>query len=699
MNTMKKSGGQHRGSTTQVSELPPLFIHSSWRTSSTWLWGKFRDDPLNLCYYEIFNEALSTITQEQIVKTGPDAWESGHPGGAAYYLEFLPLVKPGGGIGGHNSSMPFKNFIPSGGVGGSLSEEEEQYIELLLSHAADLKKRPILTDTRTLGRIVGLKRRFAGRHLFLFRNLFHHWASYTAQAERGNAYFLWTTKGIIEENLHDPFLRSIHEMYSMDVADARNPNWFYAFLLLHLYLYTFAFDHADVVIDASRLAVDERYARKVNKALRRKAECDVSLNGARRNIEFTYVLPADSAELRQTLYQATNTISGHLRPSKRASTFLGALLDDFFEELDRYRFYAGALTRVLVRNGGLLDERKELSILKEQQLEVQQNRDYSANRIAHLEVERDACLSELNHLRNECATLRENADIAAMECARLRVGQQVAQEERVELSEGLVQLQSDYDALVLVRDGLEREREALSDGLSLTSTQRDELVINLNSANEQLAHAAAEHDKLATKHDSLERERSALANQLLVERSSFEREKEALSTSLSLAKKSNDELLTERDRLETEKFALVDERNELLEIRNVLRNRLDQESETQERLLAEKGVLADRYGSVARQLAQVSEEREALAARCEIAWSHLAQFKIEFEKSKLDWLECTTQLEAAVREQEALILERDLFKAQLSNFTARQFLVPIVQSRPRRLMTILARILGSPKSL
>ncbi|MBV8337057.1 MAG: hypothetical protein JO358_16800, partial [Alphaproteobacteria bacterium] len=38
---------------------PPVFIHSSWRTSSTWVWLKFRQLPVTLSYYEPFHGLLA----------------------------------------------------------------------------------------------------------------------------------------------------------------------------------------------------------------------------------------------------------------------------------------------------------------------------------------------------------------------------------------------------------------------------------------------------------------------------------------------------------------------------------------------------------------------------------------------------------------------------------------------------------------
>ena len=42
-----------------------IFLHSSWRASSTWFWTKFRPFPQTVCYYDVFNEQLLTIVRDQ----------------------------------------------------------------------------------------------------------------------------------------------------------------------------------------------------------------------------------------------------------------------------------------------------------------------------------------------------------------------------------------------------------------------------------------------------------------------------------------------------------------------------------------------------------------------------------------------------------------------------------------------------------
>ena len=53
-----------------VPDVPTVFLHSSFRTSSTWLWGKFRADPMRMCLYEVFQERLADLTLSACLTSG-----------------------------------------------------------------------------------------------------------------------------------------------------------------------------------------------------------------------------------------------------------------------------------------------------------------------------------------------------------------------------------------------------------------------------------------------------------------------------------------------------------------------------------------------------------------------------------------------------------------------------------------------------
>lgn len=257
-------------------DVPTVFLHSSFRTSSTWLWGKFRADPMRLCFYEVFQEHLVDLTLSACLTTGPNSWQSGHPPGAPYLLEFMPLLRRSGGIEGYDESMAFENLIPEGGLNGGLSQPECAYLRRLITLAHSQSQQPVLSCTRSLGRAAALKREFGGVHVLLWRNLHHQWLSYAHQQELGNPYFMhtlcWslTTRRITDNLGCDPILRLLL-LYMVSHCGNKTADWirpedcdhmYVAFTALHLHLTMAAFQAADVLVDVNRLTGGDRAHRQ-----------------------------------------------------------------------------------------------------------------------------------------------------------------------------------------------------------------------------------------------------------------------------------------------------------------------------------------------------------------------------------------------------------------------------------------------------
>jgi hypothetical protein len=143
---------------------PAIFIHSSFRTSSTWIWSKFRANP------------------------------------------YLPLLRRNGGVDGFQENMTVAKFFPIGGYRGLLSEAEDAYIRLLIANAARLRRTAFFCCKRSLGRTRALKQAIGGVHLVLRRKLLHQWQSYFRQAKGGNPYFFDMILRVIALNEHEPYM-------------------------------------------------------------------------------------------------------------------------------------------------------------------------------------------------------------------------------------------------------------------------------------------------------------------------------------------------------------------------------------------------------------------------------------------------------------------------------------------------------------
>ena len=108
--------------------------------------------------------------------------ESSLSGGWYYMLEYLPLIQDAGGVRLYDAAMAFERFVPADGPSGAISDAENAYIASLVEHAKSLSRTPVLTATRSLGRLAGMKAAFPGLHILLYRNLFHQWCCTPSRA-------------------------------------------------------------------------------------------------------------------------------------------------------------------------------------------------------------------------------------------------------------------------------------------------------------------------------------------------------------------------------------------------------------------------------------------------------------------------------------------------------------------------------------
>jgi hypothetical protein len=284
----------------------PVFIHSSPRTSSTWFWLKFREVPSTLCYYEPFSYDIESLTAERVTTVGGTDWDSRHPPADPYFREYASFLRQPNGVEGFERPMTMEWFIPQGGLRGELRPREKEYLSMLIRHAADVGKAPVLGDCWSLGRLWPIKQNFGGFNIFLHRNLWQHWLSYLSFSRHGDVTFYLTIVDTIVRD-DDPFFcylvecglkraaaLSSNSMPSMRSWARRYPNvlrdnekvralellpeheTFALFMGLHIYLYLHSELCADLTTDVSRMARDERYRSDIEQAIMQKTGLEVS---------------------------------------------------------------------------------------------------------------------------------------------------------------------------------------------------------------------------------------------------------------------------------------------------------------------------------------------------------------------------------------------------------------------------------------
>ncbi len=492
----------------------PVFVHSSYRTSSTWLWHKLRGAPNTIAYCEIFHEALSSIDVQGARLVPGTHWRTNHPSSAPYFLEYLHLLKPTGGMPGFDAAMAYDRFIPADGVGGHLSCDEERYVRLLIDHAAANQKIPVLTCTRVLGRVTALKRAFNGTHILLYRNLFHQWASYCGQVADGNTYFMDVTDRIIKASRHDPFLRSVDDWFSSRTMSTRDEQTFLAFLFLHLYTYAHAYDAADLTVDATALATDADLRHSVEQTLSALVRSDISLADARSNFELSDLHVTSPRAFLDTVDQFTKYIVGSCT-TEASKTFVRKLTAETLSEWDRHEFFTRQTRAYQQRDRG----------------EIAQARDDARAQVEALSAERDGLAGQLGDatagrhaLEGVVASLTAERDGLVTQLVEAVNGRQM-------LDGTVVNLTAERDGLVTRAAEITVERQASDATVAGLSAERDAMAT-------QLVDAAAERQALNGTVASLTAERDGLAAQA----ATITVERQALDTKVA-------SLTAERDRL------------------------------------------------------------------------------------------------------------------------------------------------------
>lgn len=290
------------GERLDQDDVSPVFIHSSWRTSSTWFWSRFRQLPCTLGFFEPFNQFMNTITAEQALAFSHKIWGSRHSPTEPYCYEYLPLIRRSGGVRLFKGSLSFDWFIPQGGLQGKLRHEEIRYLALLLREAQRRGRVPVLGFCRSLGRISAIKEAFGGLNIFLLRNLWQHWVSYVALREKGDRFF-YDTVPLLVNRQDDSFLAYLAAYYLERAAPQTDKarlaqmvgtprgrqllaglpeaDMFAMFMGLHIYLYLHAQMCADLTVDTTRMTRDKKYRSDIEDELRQRTRLPISFDDSK----------------------------------------------------------------------------------------------------------------------------------------------------------------------------------------------------------------------------------------------------------------------------------------------------------------------------------------------------------------------------------------------------------------------------------
>ena len=210
---MNRTGGGGVGVAPLVAAAPatqpvpfrPIFLHSLWRTGSTYVWSRFRASAQTRCYYEPLHDGLARLTPARIARGTSDAIEqNNHPAlGRPYFAEFEPLVA-GRGVRGYHRRFAYNRFAlqPS-----DHDPELQAYIASLIAAARADKRVAVLGMNRSDLRISWMRSRFQSYDISVDREPADVFSSYISQMYKGNYYYFTKLMLIVELNRH-------HEIFS-----------------------------------------------------------------------------------------------------------------------------------------------------------------------------------------------------------------------------------------------------------------------------------------------------------------------------------------------------------------------------------------------------------------------------------------------------------------------------------------------------
>lgn len=293
----------------------PIFIHSGWRTGSTYFWTKFRQQPACLGFYEPFNEMLSAMSPADVFTARHDLSALKHSDiGLPYFHEYIPLLGPSG--------HPLFKLDFSYGNYFVIDEDlpaQRAYVGSLLQQATRMRQLPVLGFVRSLGRVGWFKRRFdPGVNIVVVRSPVGQWMSARQMARQHDHEFFDPMQALIlahargsaavaEQAQHFGLPRlETHPLpaaisLTRDLALKAAPaDRFRMFAALYILSYLAALPHADLVVDMDRLSAEPAYQVETADAVRRLTGVALDFSDAQmpRHVHPDVDLRAALAEIR-----------------------------------------------------------------------------------------------------------------------------------------------------------------------------------------------------------------------------------------------------------------------------------------------------------------------------------------------------------------------------------------------------------------
>jgi hypothetical protein len=257
------------------SNKKPIFVHSLFRSGSTYFFNVFRRSTSGYyCYQEPLNEQLRWLNDdpEKLLEVDDIAAQSlRHPGlERPYFWEFHQIRDELRGL--FEKSFCYDDFFVKDAQ--TLAENQSKYFTSLISNS---KGRPVFQFCRSTGRISALKDLYGGTHIHLWRHPHDQWWSfkinnYFDAAIRliYNAHNLPSVLRLVKHQCdiseyHDKYIEKEFE-YARSHSFNADSNYF-VFYAFWLYAFIESEKHSDITISIDRLSADYAYQSDIINAL------------------------------------------------------------------------------------------------------------------------------------------------------------------------------------------------------------------------------------------------------------------------------------------------------------------------------------------------------------------------------------------------------------------------------------------------
>jgi len=281
-----------------MNKPPAIFIHSLFRTGSTYIWNKFRQNPSYYCYYEPFHHDLIHIgtRNPSLLKAENHVTDMmHHPNIDKNYMdEYIPLLNPDHeGVPLFKKTFTFDDFCRT-----DENPDQRQYVNLLLEKASP--HIPVLQFNRSGLRIKWFKQYFPGAfHFYLARNPRHQFQSYEEMARKNNLdvflvmdlilsgvnasspYFQPLGTRIPLFEFHYPRFADEYRVYKAILPTYSIEERYFIFYYIWFSALVENSMNADMLLDIERLSDDSSYRSAIENVLRDLRHPRVDFSDAR----------------------------------------------------------------------------------------------------------------------------------------------------------------------------------------------------------------------------------------------------------------------------------------------------------------------------------------------------------------------------------------------------------------------------------